>query len=194
MLRSSSAKGASRAVRRGLSTMSHPGSSSAQCSRKASRNRRLIRFRTTLPPRARGTVRPSRAVEFGSSGRARQNAANSGAETRVPWSYTLRNSAVRRARCAGSTGFGVADGSLVAHGQLVTAAGPAARQYGPPVFRLHAFAKSVRLGALAIVGLKCPFRHILVLVARAQRPLGSVSTLPSITNAVVPQPCSLCSG
>ncbi len=61
---------------------------------------------------------------------------------------------------AGSTGFGVADSLLVAYGQLVTAAGPAARQHGPSVLGLHALTKSVDFGALAIVRLKCPFRHI----------------------------------
>jgi hypothetical protein len=62
---------------------------------------------------------------------------------RVPWSYTFRKSAVRRALPAdvaiegtgvhvgapppaGST-VGVADGLFVAYGQLVAAASPAAR-------------------------------------------------------------------
>ncbi len=157
---SRSAKGASRAARRGLRTMSHTGSSSPRCSRNASRKRRLILFRTTLPPIALGTVRPNRGPDLSPSGRAKQKAANNGPETRVPWSYTLRNSAERSAGSAGSTGLGVADGLLVAHGQLVAAASPPARQHGPAVFRFHALAKSVRLGALAIVGLKCPFRHI----------------------------------
>jgi hypothetical protein len=120
-------------------------------------------------------VSPKRALQpLPASGRARQKAANSGPETRVPWSYTFRKSAVRRARCtggdagepegapppAGSNGVCVADGLLVAYGQFVTAASPAARQHGPAVFGLHAFAKSVRLGALAIIRLKSPFWHI----------------------------------
>jgi len=67
---------------------------------------------------------------------------------------------------AGSTGFGVANGLLVTDGQLVTAAGPAARQHGPAVFGLHALAKSVRFGALTIIRLKCPFRHIGLRTAR----------------------------
>jgi len=96
---------------------------------------------------------------------------------RVPWSYTLRKSAVRRALGeedaeedtgaqggpplpAGSNGVGVADGLFVTYSQLVTAAGPAARQHGPAVLGLHALTKSVHFGALAIVRLKCPFRHI----------------------------------
>ena len=66
----------------------------------------------------------------------------------------------------GSTGFGVADGLLVADGQLVTAAGSAAREHGASVFGLHALAKSVRFGALTIVRLKCPFRHIGLRTAR----------------------------
>ena len=56
--------------------------------------------------------------------------------------------------------FGVADGLLVAYGQLVTAAGPAARQHGSAVLGLHALTKSVHFGALAIIRLKSPFRHI----------------------------------
>jgi hypothetical protein len=55
---------------------------------------------------------------------------------------------------------GVADGLLVAYGQLVTAASPAARQHGPAVFALHSRTESVGLGALAIIGLKSPFWHI----------------------------------
>jgi hypothetical protein len=115
------------------------------------------------------------------SSRARQKAANSGQETRVPWSYTFRKSAVRRALDTGepvageqggappparSTGLGVADSSLVTYGQLVTAASPAARQHGPAVFGLHTLTKSVHFSALAIVGLKCPFRHIGLRTAR----------------------------
>jgi len=164
--------------------MSHWGSSFAWCRRNASRKRRLMRFRSTLPPIARGTVSPNRARERiwpPPSWRARQKAANSGQETRVPWSYTFRKSAVRRAPGMGehvageqggappparSTGFSVADGSLVTYGQLVTAAGPAARQHGPAVFGLHALTKSVHLSALAIVRLKCPFRHIGLRTAR----------------------------
>ena len=203
--RSRSANGAESAVRRGLSTMSHRGSNSARCRRNASRKRRLMRFRTTLPPIARGTVSPNRAAQPSlPSGRARQKAANKGPETRVPWSYTLRKSAVRRALDveeagedtgeqmgapppAGSTGFRVADGLLVAYGQLVTAAGPAARQHGPSVFGLHALAKSVRFGALAIVRLKCPFRHIGLRSARNAQcegasPVGSFIDMSSITN------------
>jgi|SRR5579872_1451274 len=171
--RSRSVKGAARAVRRGLMMMSHSGLSFARCRRNASRKRRLMRFRTTLPPIARGTVSPNRGLQPLPSSRARQKAANKGPETRLPWSYTLRKSAVRKALSeedtgehvgalppARSAGFGVADGLLVAYGQLVTAAGPAARQHGPPVLGLHALTKSVDLGALAIVRLKSTFRHI----------------------------------
>jgi len=61
---------------------------------------------------------------------------------------------------AGSAGLRVADGLLVAYGQLVAAAGPAARQHGPAVLGLHALTKSVHFGALAIIRLKSTFRHI----------------------------------
>ena len=172
--RSSSVKGAASAVRRGLITISHWGLRFVRCRRNASRIRRLMRFRTTLPPIALGTVRPKRGLQPLPSSRARQKAANSGPETRLPWSYTFRKSAVRRARFtweptggqrgasppARLAGFGVADGLLVAYGQLVTAASPAARQHGPSVLGLHALTKSVDLRALAIVRLKSTFRHI----------------------------------
>ena len=180
--RSRSVKGAASAVRRGLMTISHFGLSSVRCRRNASRIRRLMRFRTTLPPMARGTVSPNRGAQLlVSSGRARQKAANRGPETRVPWSYTFRKSAVRRARFTGIqmgalppvSSAGVADGLLVAHGQFVAAAGPAARQHGPPVLGLHTLAKSVHLGALAIVRLKSPFRHICLSSARNAQSAGA---------------------
>ena len=87
------------------------------------------------------------------------------------------SAAVRRARTeemgalppARSTGFGVADSLLVTYGQLVTAAGPAACQHGSAVLGLHALTKSVHFGALAIIRLKSPFRHI-GLHLRARRP------------------------
>jgi hypothetical protein len=180
------------AVRRGLSTISHRGLSSPRCRRNASRKRRLIRFRSTLPPIAFGTVSPNRASEsslLAPPGRARQNAAKSGPEMRVPWSYTFRKSAVRRALAAGTAGedtgehlgaplpagstVGVADGLLVAYGELVTAASPAARQYGPAVLRLHSFPEPVRFCALAIVWLKCPFRHIGLILARNTQSAGA---------------------
>jgi hypothetical protein len=108
---------------------------------------------------------------------------------RVPWSYTFRKSAVRRALAADTAGedtgehlgaplpagstVGVADGLLVAYGELVTAASPAARQYGPAVLRLHSFPEPVRFGALAIVWLKCPFRHIGLILARNTQSAGA---------------------
>jgi hypothetical protein len=85
--RTSSGKGAFSAARRGLSTMSHFAARPARWRRKASRSLRLIRLRTTAPPTARGTVSPNRGPPSGTgSGRARQKAANSGLETRKPWS------------------------------------------------------------------------------------------------------------
>ncbi len=55
--------------------------------------------------------------------------------------------------------LGVPDGSLVAHSQLVAAFGAAAGQHRAPVFTLHASSEPVSLGPLAIIGLKCTFRH-----------------------------------
>jgi hypothetical protein len=119
--------------------MSHFGANSVRCKRKASRIRRLIRFRSTDPPIARGTVSPNLAPvrEASVSGRARQKAANIGLVRRTPLSYTFLNSADRKIRddrvkerappAGGSTGFRVTNGSFVADRQLVAAAGPAAR-------------------------------------------------------------------
>lgn len=53
----------------------------------------------------------------------------------------------------------IANGFLVAHGQLMAAASAAARQDRPAVLALHARPESVRLGALTIVRLKCSFGH-----------------------------------
>jgi len=66
---------------------------------------------------------------------------------------------------AGST-VGVADGLFVAYGQLMAAASPAAREYGPAVLGLHSFPEPVRFCALAIIWLKCPFRHSGLVCAR----------------------------
>ena len=52
-----------------------------------------------------------------------------------------------------------ANSRLVADRQLVAALGPPARQHGPAVRRLHAFAKAVSLSPVAVVGLKCAFWH-----------------------------------
>jgi hypothetical protein len=59
-----------------LKTMDHCGFSPSRSRRTASRTRRLMRFRATALPSARGVVKPIR----GPSGcvRRRQNAANKG--------------------------------------------------------------------------------------------------------------------
>lgn len=54
---------------------------------------------------------------------------------------------------------GVADGSLVAHGEFVAPFGAAAGKHGAPVLCLHARPEPMRFGPLAIVRLKCTFRH-----------------------------------
>ncbi len=159
-----SENGAANAARLGLRTISHCDPNSARCFRKASRSRRLIRFRTTAPPMARGTVRPSLAL---SPGRvvARQNAAKIGLETRMPLSYTVRKSADRRIRDDrgnASLGFGRSrpDGAFVAHRQLVASTGPPARQHCSSVLGFHSRPEAMRFGALSIVRLKCTFRHV----------------------------------
>ena len=66
--------------------------------------------------------------------------------------------------------MGVPDGSFVAHRQLVTAPRAAARQHGAAIFRFHPGPESVSLRALAIIRLKCTFRHGLSLLgAQAHR-------------------------
>jgi len=85
-----------------LNTMDHPALSDASSSLAASRTRRRMRLRLTALPSALGVVKP-RARRFCKSGfgkaglssgcgSARQKAANSGHEYRVPWSYTFRKS------------------------------------------------------------------------------------------------------
>jgi len=55
--------------------------------------------------------------------------------------------------------MGVPDSSFVADRQLVAAASAAARQHGAAILRFHPGPESVSLRALAIIGLKCTFRH-----------------------------------
>jgi len=61
--------------------------------------------------------------------------------------------------------MGSPDGSLVANRQRMTPFGAAAAQDGLSIFALHTGAKSVGLGALAIVRLKCAFWHCCLLGA-----------------------------
>ena len=96
-----SGRGAWRAFNRGLMTMDHCGFSRSRVKRTASRNRRLIRLRTTAGPRARGTVRPMRGPEQVSrlsSPSRKQKAVNKGPTNREPRSYTLRKSCDRSRR------------------------------------------------------------------------------------------------
>ena len=62
--------------------------------------------------------------------------------------------------------IGVPDGSLVAHGKFVAAFGAAARNYGTPVFSLHARSESMCLRPLAIIRLKSTLWHLLSLCGR----------------------------
>ena len=82
--RCSSTMGASKALRRGLMTMDHCGLNRSRWRRTASRTRRLIRFRTTALPIARGTVNPIRGPS--GCGSRTQKAAKRGPENREPWS------------------------------------------------------------------------------------------------------------
>ena len=99
--RCSSGKGAWSDFNRGLMTMNHCGFSRSRVQRTASRNRRLMRFRTTAGPSARGTVRPMRGpgtIPLLSSPSRKQKAVNKGPENREPRSYTLRKSCDRSRR------------------------------------------------------------------------------------------------
>ena len=57
----------------------------------------------------------------------------------------------------GKTGDGILP--LGTDRQFLAAAGAPPRQYGTAIFGLHATAESMRLGPVAIVRLKCTFRH-----------------------------------
>jgi len=169
--RSISTKGASSAARRGLITISHCAPNSLLWSRNASRILRLIRFRTTAFPNARGTVVPIRGPE--ESFRLRQKAANIGQVTRIPLSYTARKSADRRIREVRenpSLGFGRPDGSFVADRQFMPAPGAAPGKHCASILGLHARAESVRFGALSIIRLKCTFGHVLTSAADRRSP------------------------
>ena len=56
--------------------------------------------------------------------------------------------------------LGVANGSLGAYGQFLAALGPAARQDGAAVLRLHPHPEAVSLGPFSIVRLKSSFWHV----------------------------------
>jgi hypothetical protein len=48
----------------------------------------------------------------------------------------------------------------------MAAASAAPRQHGPPILSFHSRPKSVCFGALAVIWLKCAFRHLTLLNAR----------------------------
>ncbi len=164
----SSSNVASRAGRRGFTTIIHSGPSRSRFSRTASRTLRLRRFRTTLFPIAFETVKPTLA--WSCPGAARQKAAKQGPEKRIPLSYTSRNSEGRKSRrffgkdesrFATSIGlFGVANGSFGAHRQLLAPLRPPARQDGLALLGLHSRPESVRFGTLPIIRLKCTLWHV----------------------------------
>lgn len=70
--------------------------------------------------------------------------------------------------------MGVPDSSFVADRQLMAAASAAARQHGAAILRVHTGPESVGLRALAIIRLKCTFRHGLSLLWRAGAPVGQI--------------------
>ncbi len=79
-----------------------------------------------------------------------------------------RNSAARRIRedfgnpCVTPIAdlVGVSDGSLIADRQLMTAAGATPGEHRASILGFHALTEPMRFRALAIIGLKCTFRHL----------------------------------
>ena len=67
--------------------------------------------------------------------------------------------------------MGIPDSSFVADRQLMAAARATAREHGAAILRFHPRPESMGLGALAIIGLKCTFRHRLSSLARAGAPV-----------------------
>lgn len=55
--------------------------------------------------------------------------------------------------------MGVPDSSFVADRQLMAAPSASARQHSAAILGFHPRPESVNLRALAIIGLKCTFRH-----------------------------------
>jgi hypothetical protein len=144
------------ARRRGLMTISHPPPAKCRRSRTASRIRRLIRFRTTAPPRARGQVNPTRIAP--SPLFRRQKAANRGPENLAPLSYTLRKSLERRMRAL--LGKPAIPLPLVADRELLAPTGPSASDHRAAILGRHAGEKAMRFGAVAVIRLKSTFRHL----------------------------------
>src|SRR5438045_2671245 len=69
-------------------------------------------------------------------------------------------------------GCGVADSSFVTDRQFMAAPRAATGEHRSSILALHAGAKSVSLGALAIIRLKCAFRHGLFFVSTARKTAG----------------------
>ena len=67
--------------------------------------------------------------------------------------------------------MGVPDSPFVADREFMAAPCAAARQHGAAIFRFHARPEPMGLGALAIIRLKCTFRHWLSSLARAGAPV-----------------------
>ena len=144
------------ARRRGLMTISHPAPGCSRRTRTASRTRRLILFRITAPPRARGQVNPTLTPP--SPLFRRQKAENSGPENLAPLSYTLRKSLERRMRA--DLGKPAMPLPLVADSELLPSTCAAASQHGAAVLGRHAGKKAMRFGALSVIRLKSTFRHL----------------------------------
>src|SRR6266478_8071710 len=147
----------------GCMTMSHPAGISIRWQRTISRRRRLIRLRTTAPPRAFLMLKPNRLC---GNSLARKKTVKWGLERRFPARYTASNSPRRTSRAsrgylfpcapelAGALGFPELFG-----GKPMASLLAARRKHLAAALRLHAYAEAVRLGASASTRLKCALRQ-----------------------------------
>jgi hypothetical protein len=159
--RRSSPKSRSIADLRGFTTKSNPAGTPARDVRRISRTLRLIRLRSWAFPSLRGVVIPKRLCSrpLGSANSTKEREA-----FLAPLSYTALNSAAVRSRnsfgnvCALSP-MGASKHLIVLHGNsLATLTAPGLQdQSASP--RFHSRAKSMCLGAAAIVWLERSLWH-----------------------------------
>jgi len=148
-------------------TISHPEGISDWLRRRISRMRRLMRLRTTAPPRAFFTLIPKRLC---SPPFERKKTINCWLERRWPPRYTASYSLRRPRRTArGNPRTGTED--RPAEGldlrEAMTSLPAASRQDLASTYGLHARAEAVRLVATAHFGLKRAFRQRIVSFGRA---------------------------
>src|SRR6266478_1710480 len=136
----------------GCMTMSHPAGISIRWQRTISRRRRLIRLRTTAPPRAFLMLKPNRLC---GTSLARKKTVKWELERRFPARYTASNSPRRTSRA--SRGNPSRPGLIGREAMASLLA--ARRQDSAAAFGLHARTEPVRLRAAASPRLKCALRQ-----------------------------------